>query len=259
MPDATSYTPVPAGSQADAAPNTEKVKTESIKTAKSQAQSFAGIAWVEWSTIALGILGLIGTFIFGAWAIKSYNATEAANSYADKALAAAIAANDLANKSLNAALSANSYARQQVDAAQQDTTPNSIDLNSKLILLLLCATDTLQVNSSTCAIVSENLPLSDLASSLGIIPKVGGQTSHPSSTPAPTTSKATDSTTASFALTSIPTAGASPDSSSPHSAHLSLGGIIGVIIGSVLALSAAAVFILYRVRKNRHRQDTLSN
>lgn len=65
----------------------------------------------DWGTLALGVLGLIGTFIFGAWAIKSYDAQEAGNF--------------ISNQSLNAALD-----QHQLQA---------LKLNNELLLRLLCS------------------------------------------------------------------------------------------------------------------------
>ena len=44
--------------------------------------------FVDWMTLGIGTLGIIGTFIFGAWAILSYNATQQGNAISTQALSA---------------------------------------------------------------------------------------------------------------------------------------------------------------------------
>ena len=102
--DATSFTTV----------TTSSVVSEKSVTSKQTRHSdisLSTISFSEWATLLLGFIGIIGTFIFGTWAIRSYDAAEMAN--------------NISNKSLNAAL---------------DPHPlQAWNLNNQLLLSLMCS------------------------------------------------------------------------------------------------------------------------
>ena len=91
----------------------EKSRTALHNPQRREGQSlFGDLSFLDLATTAIGLLGLIGTFIFGAWAIKSYN------------------------------VSSQALAAQQDPSMVQELSTNSelLRLNNRITLTLLCQT-----------------------------------------------------------------------------------------------------------------------
>ena len=104
----------------------DHTKNNASKLPSPRRSRRSGISLLEWGTLVLGTIGVIGTFIFGAWAIKSYNATELANNYASQSLTAA----------------------QDPGVHNAITLTNQLmQLNAQLLLHLLCSSTSTSVGS----------------------------------------------------------------------------------------------------------------
>ena len=107
------------------APKTASSQCHPSTQQQPHTSSSSNISLPRLGTLAVGYIGLIGTFVFGAWAVKSYRAAETANSISGQSLKAAEAANSISGQSLQAAL---------------DTEPlETLKLNNQLMFGVLCA------------------------------------------------------------------------------------------------------------------------
>lgn len=74
------------------------------------------------TTFIFQLVALIVALVFGAWAIKSYNAAMEANDLSSRSYQAALKGNDLNDRSLRMALSSNQAANYQASQQSQQTS-----------------------------------------------------------------------------------------------------------------------------------------
>ncbi|KAF2233616.1 hypothetical protein EV356DRAFT_503420 [Viridothelium virens] len=234
-------------SASEATPSAEGSSSDTPKPRKYPYNHSSAISVSDWATLALGVLGLIGTFIFGAWAIKSYNAAETGNIISSQSLQAALDPHQL----------------------------QALNLNNQLLLNLLCSIGN-NVGLTICGQVTQYLPLSAIASSLlPFSPTLSTSLalSSASATTAPSSGRSTlplsstlstsaaastasasatpSSVVATSLPTSIPTAPSPPAPSNASGGSLSLGAIIGIIVACVTAVTSFGLLIYWRRQRSR--------
>lgn len=92
------------------------------------------------TTFIFQLVALIVALVFGAWAIKSYNAAMEANDLSSRSYQAALKGNDLSDRSLQMALSSNHAADYQASLQSQQTSlQNQVVLaQGQLAMLQYC-------------------------------------------------------------------------------------------------------------------------
>jgi hypothetical protein len=79
----------------------------------------------EAANFSLQTITLIAALAFGAWAIKSYNATLAGNNLANQAYLATLAGNNITSQAFNAALQANDLSQQSLEMTNNSNQGNN--------------------------------------------------------------------------------------------------------------------------------------